>query len=384
MGKIKKSFLSNIVLIISIVVFKILGKQILYINYWEYTNLMITAFLILWLSISASLIITNKPILQNIFHEVKGRELGLTLMLCSIFFIFLYGYNNMNKNITTVYGQDFHKLKNIKKNYKEYKYDINLKLEEMKINEVYKTLDSEKRGKITYYYDLSSSKESIDIINDTIEEMHSKINNILNLDNEIEGKIAILMTLEKLGVKDRDAEAYVNLLNNIVNIKSLYAYKTYSSMYIYDYEEYNNLTEDRILKDYKSIVIHEYTHKLTNDLIDKNQGNRLDFPIWFFEGIAVYSQKVCLNEPFNYTLKEKIDLKDNSGFKSSNPEDYYEASGQAVNELISNFGEDIILKIISDTKKTQNFYKSFQNITDKTFEDFLKQSELNMENKEIN
>lgn len=354
------------------IILKWIGAIIFKNNYWEYTNKIIIGFFILSVIISITMIIRNKPILENTFHDLKGRGLGLVLLFCSFCFIFPFYENYLNNNITTVYAGDNDKINEVKENYKEYEREVSMELQKMKLSNIYDALESEKRENITYYYDIPTSKESIDIINNIISETHMKINELFKLDDNINASIAILSSFERVNVKDIQAEGFVNNLNNVIHFKSYNTYKTYTMPHLSgSWDEYYTLKEEDIMSKYKSLVIHEYTHKLTNDLIDKNEIDRLEIPRWFYEGVAIYSEKICSNEEVKYDITEKVDIKDSSGFNTNDPKNYYETSGKLIDFLINNYGNNIVNEILLEFTNTNDFEISVEKITNKTFDELL-------------
>lgn len=366
-----KDFLYRGMIFGSLITFILLSKYIFKHDYWQYTNIIIICTFVVWIVLSIILIVTNRVILENIFEDAKGRGVGGIMLFCSMFFIFPYFENLSNKNITTVYSGDYEKIVEVKTNYKDYKAEVSLKLQEVELTKIYEKLEKEQSENITYYYDLPTSKESIDIIENTIKDAHIKVNDIFKSENSINGSIAIFYSFEKLGVKDIEAEGFVNLLNGIINFKSFHTYKTNTIPKLYEYEEYIKLTDETILNKYKSLIVHEYTHKLTNDLIDANKVERLDIPRWFYEGVAIYSEKMYSYEETTYEITEKVDLNNSSGFNTNNPKNYYETSGSVINYLVTNYGDTIVIDLVKDFKNTNDFNKSIENLTNKSLDELV-------------
>lgn len=120
----------------------------------------------------------------------------------------------------------------------------------------------------------------------------------------------------------------------------------------------------------EEIISHEFTHVIVSDLTREN------ILTWLNEGIAVYIQ-VSITEKMPYDIHEKdfdytynfYELEDN--FKAIPSNQAYFQSYLVVKYIVSNYGEDTLLKIIAELKddriKEETLFKKYLGMDYKMF-----------------
>ena len=120
---------------------------------------------------------------------------------------------------------------------------------------------------------------------------------------------------------------------------------------------------------YKSNIIHEYTHYVFTQKISEIGLTKEDFPLWFSEGVAKYvdsdeeSGRLLELSPKVLSLNELSTSEQWNNYRTDIQYDIYLQSQKAIYFLIDEYGVDIINKIIMETKSKGEFEEGLQSAT---------------------
>lgn len=221
--------------------------------------------------------------------------------------------------------------------------------------------NQKKINNIIYYYDSKESENDIISCNKGIELAGINMDKYFD-HKEQEIKVVILNDFEKLGKKN---------ISNAVGIT------TYPEKVIYILNSQTRMKEllkdkESSSEDIKSTICHEYVHLVIfNEIEEREIFPTSKVPVWLQEGLAFYIE----NENYKKYELDKYSKLDNlkyadTEFLEENGFEYYLASSVLVKNIIDNYGgEKVFENILDDMEKTKDFYKSFENIIGKTYEE---------------
>ncbi|MEG0295872.1 MAG: hypothetical protein RR620_04070 [Clostridium sp.] len=371
----KKRKVINIVFMVTyLVVFflvTIVSATVIYcFTYNKYTVRVIGALGIILLILGIVQLFWNTIDLKYLY----GRIWGAVIIFSCVFLIQPYNLNGLNEILTVACNYDEDKINEMKSSVLNDDYDIDSLITMYSISKFEQqidTLESEKRDDITFYYDDINSKDSIEVIEDSIINFHSKINTIFKLDNEINAEIVILNSLSTESENNSTTAGYVNRHNNKIYLNSKYSMEYVNDIDREFLERYYTNNESVDERAYPTIAIHEYTHKLTNDIINNYELMGANFPKWFYEGLAVYSEYLYNEKEIPLSTTNKGDLKDNNNFDGLNASFFYERAGVLMNNLLKNNGENFILNLLDNMQKGNDIYIAIEEVTGESFDSIV-------------
>lgn len=107
-------------------------------------------------------------------------------------------------------------------------------------------------------------------------------------------------------------------------------------------------------------MVHEFTHLIVDDI---TRGN---YPLWFTEGIALYSEYIHTNFEWGKEVKlQKIYTIDelNSEFNKLDQYLAYTQSFRVVKYIVETYGYESLMEILDKLKEGYNFEKAFETVT---------------------
>lgn len=372
-NKKKSDIYLTVFLVVAIIGCIALSGLIYIIDYMTITKPILGVFILLLIAVGIFQLCFNKI---N-YKFIQGRSWGIAFVVSGIFLCFVNVVNGLNERVTIAFNYDKEKIS-------EYKTQLNHSDEDIKyMNDLYnmnkfesmiKGLKPEKIDNITYHYDNENSRESIKLVDPAIKDFHSKINELFKLSDNVEGEIAILESLSTAEMYDEGVAAFVNGGNNKIYLRSKFSYENLSD---YDKEFYLEafgkipMASD---EEYIAVVLHEYTHKLTNDIAYKNNLNTYYLPTWIYEGLATYTEYKYHNKEIPTTEIDlsKTDIRNNSNFWGYGATVYYEKSCIYINRLIERYGQDIIVKLFENMSTGNDIYQAIKEETGMSFEKNMK------------
>ncbi|MGB5945827.1 peptidase MA family metallohydrolase [Paenisporosarcina sp.] len=120
---------------------------------------------------------------------------------------------------------------------------------------------------------------------------------------------------------------------------------------------------------YKSNIMHEYTHYVFTQKISEGGLSNNDIPLWFSEGVAEYvasdglSGRVLELGPKVVSLNELSTFEQWNTYRTDNRYDVYLQSEKAIYYLINEYGIGIIDRIILETNSNGGFEEGLQRAT---------------------
>ncbi|MGE8081383.1 hypothetical protein [Peribacillus loiseleuriae] len=135
-----------------------------------------------------------------------------------------------------------------------------------------------------------------------------------------------------------------------------------------------------LVRNYKSNIMHEYTHYVFTQKISEIGLTNDDFPLWFSEGIAVYigadieAGRLLEIGPKVVPLNELTTNDQWNQYRTDIQYDVYLQSEKAIYFLINEYGIGIINKIILETGSKKGFQEGLQsatNINIKKLDDYI-------------
>lgn len=209
------------------------------------------------------------------------------------------------------------------------------------------------------------------ISNNIVNNYHGEISNLLNLEEAINTEIVILNSLSTADIYNSSIGGFVNLINNKIYLLNENSLKYMSEEEIESYEKYMGTAPNLDDTTFEVTVAHEYTHKLTIDLMNKYKIETTTLPTWFYEGIAVYSENMYMKKDMPLTATRLGNIKDNGNFSGMNAPAYYKRAGIFINYLIQTYGEDIIANLAKNMDENTDIYKALEKVTEKNFDELI-------------
>ena len=294
------------------------------------------------------IIVTRQGI--NIFKRYKGKIIKIKILsfILNIMMLFMIF-------ISILVLKDFYKLED--KGVALYAIALKTEGESEEYNSKFKVLDY-KNNKIFY----TEEQESIiELIKEYINEANKKNKNIFgNFD------------LSTLSIKlDYDKNVFHKRGNNY-KVGGYYLVDA-NSMYLSVEDPYIDVLKGYDLLydfDFKETFLHEYTHHVVYEFMEKNNIDESEVPIWFIEGISEYVSNLgnSLYEPQKIIEFEK--LTDYNNWNESISEvDVYTQSNYAVSKIANQNG-NIAIKNILLNIKNMNFNEAFKKVTGTEFKEF--------------
>lgn len=294
------------------------------------------------------IIVTRQGI--NIFKRYKGKIIKIKILsfILNIMMLFMIF-------ISILVFKDFYKLED--KGVALYAIALKTEGESEEYNSKFKVLDY-KNNKIFY----TEEQESIiELIKEYINEANKKNKNIFgNFD------------LSTLSIKlDYDKNVFHKRGNNY-KVGGYYLVDA-NSMYLSVEDPYMDVLRGYDLLydfDFKETFLHEYTHHVVYEFMEKNNIDESEVPIWFIEGISEYVSNLgnSLYEPQKIIEFEK--LTDYNNWNESISEvDVYTQSNYAVSKIANQNG-NIAIKNILLNIKNMNFNEAFKKVTGTEFKEF--------------
>lgn len=294
------------------------------------------------------IIVTRQGI--NIFKRYKGKIIKIKILsfILNIMMLFMIF-------ISILVLKDFYKLED--KGVALYAIALKTEGESEEYNSKFKVLDY-KNNKIFY----TEEQESIiELIKEYINEANKKNKNIFgNFD------------LSTLSIKlDYDKNVFHKRGNNY-KVGGYYLVDA-NSMYLSVEDPYIDVLKGYDLLydfDFKETFLHEYTHHIVYEFMEKNNIDESEVPIWFIEGISEYVGNLgnSLYEPQKIIEFEK--LTDYNNWNESISEvDVYTQSNYAVSKIANQNG-NIAIKNILLNIKNMNFNEAFKKVTGTEFKEF--------------
>nr|WP_286170719.1 ImmA/IrrE family metallo-endopeptidase [Bacillus sp. NTK071] len=127
---------------------------------------------------------------------------------------------------------------------------------------------------------------------------------------------------------------------------------------------------------------HEYAHFYLNSYIEQQNLKATDLPDWFHEGVAEAFAHRFAPLPFYEAITmwevvpfSEMDMKD----QSAGTTERYIMAQFTVEKLLANHGDQVIAKLITETKEKDSFSKSFTAVTSQKLSSYHKYLERNME-----
>ncbi|MDF2880499.1 MAG: tetratricopeptide repeat family protein [Clostridiaceae bacterium] len=190
-------------------------------------------------------------------------------------------------------------------------------------------------------------------------------------DNE---KIFGNFTSSPLQIKfDYDENVFKKRNLGLKDYSGLYSIKD-KTIYIYIKDCYTNLLfpNDQI-DNTESILMHEYTHHIFYEFLNKNQISKDKIPIWFIEGVSQYTAYQGNQGIPPKTLVSFNELNTKKQWEKYCNESYnvYEQSHYAVNQLIMLKDKNVIRNILLKTKDT-DFNTAFKDVVGLSIGDYEK------------
>lgn len=292
------------------------------------------------------------------FKYIYGRGWGVIIIFSSLFLTGLTEMCKVNEVIYLLYDGDVKLIEEEKKRIINEGFDTDsvMTMYQFKMfEEIDNKFESKKIDNITYYYDDEHSKATVETINNSINKYCDTINELLNIDNENQSEIVIVKTLDVIENIDPGVVAFLNPITNKMYFKNDYGYR-------------NGMVEGGLLQ-FEGTVIHEYTHKLTIDKLNKYSIDPDELPPWFYEGLATYVEKKYMGEEIPKKTKKEGDIKNPNNFVAPKSFSYYTKSAILINYLVETFEEKVIADIIVEIYESKDIYQSIKNVTGKTFEE---------------
>lgn len=294
------------------------------------------------------IIVTRQGI--NIFKRYKGKIIKIKILsfILNIMMLFMIF-------ISILVLKDFYKLED--KGVALYAIALKTEGESEEYNSKFKVLDY-KNNKIFY----TEEQESIiELIKEYINEANKKNKNIFgNFD------------LSTLSIKlDYDKNVFHKRGNNY-KVGGYYLVDA-NSMYLSVEDPYIDVLKGYDLLydfDFKETFLHEYTHHVVYEFMEKNNIDESEVPIWFIEGISEYVGNLgnSLYEPQKIIEFEKLTDYDNWN-ESISEVDVYTQSNYAVSKIANQNG-NIAIKNILLNIKNMNFNEAFKKVTGTEFKEF--------------
>lgn len=294
------------------------------------------------------IIVTRQGI--NIFKRYKGKIIKIKILsfILNIMMLFIIF-------ISILVLKDFYKLED--KGVALYAIALKTEGESEEYNSKFKVLDY-KNNKIFY----TEEQESIiELIKEYINEANKKNKNIFgNFD------------LSTLSIKlDYDKNVFHKRGNNY-KVGGYYLVDA-NSMYLSVEDPYIDVLKGYDLLydfDFKETFLHEYTHHVVYEFMEKNNIDESKVPIWFIEGISEYVGNLgnSLYEPQKIIEFEKLTDYDNWN-ESISEVDVYTQSNYAVSKIANQNG-NIAIKNILLNIKNMNFNEAFKKVTGTEFKEF--------------
>lgn len=346
----KEVFNWGLVLIIFVMI-NIILYNISFLSYIFRDNIIIKVVLLLFpvvgFGIGSYQLITNKLNKSVIGGRIWG---GLSVVLAiELMAIICYPVSIISTSISInltdtskVFSND-----SIKSNFNDFDYKVDC--ETKKINNV------------TYYYDNQNSRDDIKVCDDALDIARIKVDAYFPY-AEYPMKVVVLEDFEKLG------KSYTS---NAVGLT------TYPDMVIYILNSNTRMDKRRNSRkdadrDTRSTMCHEYVHFVMFKEIEKRQiFPSSDIPVWVQEGMAYYVENLNYNDFKIDTYAKMKNLKyADKEFSGENGIEYYIASSVIINHLIKNYGGNrVVMNILDDMETSKDFYKSFNKVVGKTFEE---------------
>lgn len=147
------------------------------------------------------------------------------------------------------------------------------------------------------------------------------------------------------------------------------------SMYVNVEDPFKDVLEGYDIKynfDFKTTFLHEYTHHIVYEFMEKNDIAINKVPLWFTEGISEYvgDKGNVLYEPEKIIDFDKLNS-DKDWKESIEKASIYDQSNYAVTKLIMENGKNTIKDILLNTKD-MDFKEAFNKATGFSFEKFEK------------
>lgn len=328
---------------------------------------------------SIGLVVFIVGVCQLIFNKIRfkylyGRLWGGVLIVSCIFLFIPYNLNMINEVITVANNYDRVKINKEKDIIfdmdTEYMESIFKKYQFATFENHISKLELEDKDEIKFYYDNDKSKESIDFGYEVIKNYHDEINSIFKLDDSINTEVIILENLNTAGVYSSSVGGFVNRLNNKIYMKSKHSLEFISEEEKAETLKYLGFIPEETLN-FDVALVHEYTHKLTNDLFGRYKIDNFNIPVWFYEGLAVYSENLYLKQDMAQSAMRFKNIKDDSSFSGANSRQHYEIAGVFVNYLIQTYGDNIIIDIVKNIEDEIDIYMAIKKITNKTFDELI-------------
>lgn len=305
---------------------------------------------------------------------IYGRVWGAILIATCILLLAPIAALDINEMVTTVYSGDSKEIFNVKRLILDEEESI---LSEVKEKYEFARYDNlvnglnkvEKPGAI-FYYDNVKSKESVDIAYETLNNYHQELSKLFNIKDDIDTDIVILEKLSTAEMYSESVGGFLNLINNKIYLLSKHSLEYLSEEEIEEYKKYYGFVPE-IDTTFESVLVHEYTHKLTRDLLKGNDIDPITLPTWFYEGIAEYSEKSYSNKDIPLKTGRLSDITDDRNYSGVNAVAYYDRAGIFINYMINTYGDDIIVRLVENMDKDTNIYDSLVNVTGKNFNDLV-------------
>ncbi len=282
-------------------------------------------------------------LIKNETHEDKRRKATAILLTNIVFLLFITITNNVitgiyrteNKNaaLLTIYHMNKNQPPGYKKSFKTIDYNGN--------NICYTDPTESVLGLITASLDEG-------------KEINNRLFSAVSM-NPVNIKLHYNNKVFKNGFKDGDAQGYYVENNETIH---LYAQDGFNDVL--------NSNNDDKFWEFRNALLHEYTHHITFNFMNKQQVPLEKIPAWFIEGIAEYGSSIggiygqlpmtdIAMVPISElnTNKQWIDY---CNMKICNP---YLASYCAVKEMVVLKGEAIIENILLRTKEV-DFNEAFK------------------------
>lgn len=187
------------------------------------------------------------------------------------------------------------------------------------------------------------------------------INKTFQKENSLQSEIVILNNFNDTVKAKPWVHGFVDKVTNKIYVLNMATMKSRSTI-----AAYNNET----IASFEDVVIHEYTHKVIEEVIDSYNISTIKIPKWFHEGIATYYEDLYGNKIIENTASDIGDLRIDKNFTgNNNMGEYYERAAIVINYIISNYKETVIIDILESMSKGNDIYEALKIVTGESFED---------------
>ncbi|MGL5353157.1 MAG: hypothetical protein ACRDA5_07510, partial [Clostridium sp.] len=363
----KKNTIGIIVFIVGALCINVmLGATILSMDYSAVTKIVLTLICIAFVLVGIFQIITKKIR----FKMLEGRIWGLAFIIMACLISIPMYLNTLNKIILIGCNNDYTEAKVFKSGIINNSDDENYIIEAIekvmgtyrfsKFDEVTTGLGNTNLGYFTYYYDNETSKESIRNASNAIEDFKPIINKGFEIDNSLKTDIVILNEFNDVVKEKAWVAGFVDPHTKKIYVLNMATMKARNTV-----AAYSNQTIDS----FESVVVHEYTHKVIQEVINRYNISIVNIPLWFHEGLATYYENLYSNKTIENTSSYIGDLRINKNFRENTVTEYYERSAIVIKYLIINNKETVITDILEEMSKGNDIYEALKIVTGESFED---------------